>query len=86
MDIIGTFSIVGFPLSLSRFPTRINKKGTNTYHNLILPKVMHSSAKIPGQYDGNLDDFVILLSNAQYNEYSTEYTNNVITIAANIDQ
>ena len=47
---------------------------------------MHSSAKIQGQYGGNLDDFVILLSNAQYNEYSIEYTNNVITIAANIDQ
>tara|TARA_A100001234_G_C12482780_1_gene324243 strand:- start:69 stop:260 length:192 start_codon:yes stop_codon:yes gene_type:complete len=47
---------------------------------------MHSNAKIQGQYGGNLDDFVMLLSKAQYSEYNIEYANNVITMAANNDQ
>ncbi len=86
IEMIGTFSIVGFPLNLSKVPTKINKNGTNAYHNLILPNVMHINAKIQLQYGGSFDEFVGFLSNAQNNEYSIEYTNNTITIAGSNDQ
>ena len=68
MENIGTFSIVGLPFDLRSVPIKINKNGTNAYHNLILPKVMHSNAKIQGQYAGNLDVFELSISNVLYNE------------------